>query len=83
LQKFLRFVEPVLEIGPQRLGSDLRGDRDIARQRIGGDKFDFIYLDRALASAESLFHLLGKVLRLGAAHGKCPHQAGKVFHSYI
>src|SRR5450755_4946303 len=69
LQKLLRVVQPLFEFGAERLGSELRRHRNLARGRIGRHKLDFVDADRGiLVVAEGLFKLLREVLRLGPAH---------------
>ena len=79
LEKFLRVIEPVLEFGAKSLSGELCRHGKFARGGIGGNKLDFIDADGGtLVVAQAFLDLFGEVLRLGAAHGKGAHQAGKV-----
>jgi len=81
LQQLLRVIEPRFEFGTECLCGDLGGDADIAGQRISGDEFHFIDLDRAsrTANAQGVFDLLGNVLRFGTGNSECANQPHKVF----
>jgi hypothetical protein len=58
----------------------LSGHGNLAGGGIGSDELDFIDANgRILVIADAFLKLLGEVLRFGAAHGKGPNQARKVF----
>ena len=79
LQQFLRIIQPLFELRPQRLRRQLRGHRYFPRRRVGCHELDLINPDgRILVVAQSLLDLLGEVLRLGTAHGEGAHQPRKV-----
>ncbi len=69
----------MLEFRAEGLGGQLGGHGIFARRGIGGHELDFIDADRGvLVIAQCLPDLFGEVLRLGATHGKGPHQAREI-----
>ena len=79
LQQFLRIVQPLLEFGAQRLGSNLRRDGYVSVAWISRYKFDLVDPNRRLfVIPERILDLLDHVLSFGTAHGKGPNQPGKI-----
>ena len=64
---------------------DLRRHADVAGQRVGRYKFNFIDFDRASLARDiqSFFDLLGYVLGFRSRDRKGAHQAGKVLNSNV
>ena len=81
LQQFLWIIQPLFEFRTESLGGNLRRDGYVARAWIGRDKSDFVDSDRSLfVVSKSVLDLFDHILRLGAGHGECSHQAGKIIH---
>jgi CHAD domain-containing protein len=79
LQKLLGIVEPVFELGPERLGRQLGGDADFPGGGVGSNEFDFVNLDGGvLIIGKAALDLRRHILRLGAASRKCLHQLCKI-----